>query len=163
AQQLVVVAPPSNREPLHLDAARGPDVHAIQASLSLILPALQQTEATLASLTEDAVADGLGAALRGLGASLSALAATLPVSARQCEQVASTWDETRSAIQTQDITGTAESAITADEVFQVARVVKLLLADVCAALADISRDEVEELAEVGLAVARITVSSALSG
>eukprot|EP00933_Yihiella_yeosuensis_P008797 TRINITY_DN114446_c0_g1_i1.p1 TRINITY_DN114446_c0_g1~~TRINITY_DN114446_c0_g1_i1.p1 ORF type:complete len:467 (-),score=76.20 TRINITY_DN114446_c0_g1_i1:268-1620(-) len=146
----------ADREGVHTHEVT--DVQIFQVFLDVTMPALDKIALALSNTNEDAWADSLESSLAALRASLTALSVQLPVTANQCEEVASSWEQMRLA-QDPD----AGSPITPHELANLALGAKILLEDACNALADISRDEVEELAEVGLAVARLSVSAAQAG
>mmetsp|Transcript_61824 Transcript_61824/g.109789 ORF Transcript_61824/g.109789 Transcript_61824/m.109789 type:complete len:432 (+) Transcript_61824:35-1330(+) len=135
-------------------------IQAVQAAVDLIMPALDSAESALTRLTEDAVADGLQAGIRTLRSSLTAFMVQLPTEPRDYEEVVSSWEVQRQAAAQDGVV--LGPAISAEEVASFTNVARAVLDDVCTALVDISRDEVEELAEVGLTASRLAVSAAQS-
>eukprot|EP00928_Gymnodinium_smaydae_P026986 TRINITY_DN21019_c0_g1_i1.p1 TRINITY_DN21019_c0_g1~~TRINITY_DN21019_c0_g1_i1.p1 ORF type:complete len:434 (+),score=43.39 TRINITY_DN21019_c0_g1_i1:26-1303(+) len=124
-------------------------VEALQQVVSLALPALEQAEYTLDCSTEARLADRLETGIRTLRSSLTSLAQQLPRSPKEIEQM-------RIRLAEQDV----GMPLTSDEVASLARVADAVLNDVCIVLADISRDEIEEVAVVSLTASRLAVSAA---
>eukprot|EP00930_Biecheleria_cincta_P036024 TRINITY_DN24734_c0_g2_i1.p1 TRINITY_DN24734_c0_g2~~TRINITY_DN24734_c0_g2_i1.p1 ORF type:complete len:431 (-),score=59.60 TRINITY_DN24734_c0_g2_i1:123-1415(-) len=133
----------------------------------------------LRSVTEATLGDAIESAFGGLAATLGTLAAQLPRGQEECEQALRQWqaisDQSRLALQMVQETQVLDehgrrlslhpwpssegpSPISVEETQNLMRIVQAALLDVRAALNEMERDEIDELADVSLAVARMAIS-----
>jgi len=132
----------------------------------------------LNGITEAAVSDQIEVALRGLVQSLSVLSTELPETAEGCITMLEALGASHNAVadhlrreaevlraQGQRL-GAAEQGVGPSfsqvEFQEFMQMIKALLSDVRSALTDISREEIEELADVGLMVTRMALKVAQS-
>lgn len=133
----------------------------------------------LGNVTEATLGDTIESAIAGLAATLGTLAAQLPEGQQECEQALRHWqvisDQSRLALQmvqeseamgqhSQQLvlhpgpSSGAPSPASVEDAQNLMRVVKAALMDVQAALNEMERDEIDELADVSLTVARMAMS-----
>lgn len=156
-----------------------PERHERQSAQSVALALVEVVDlaaAALNGLTEATLVSSLEVACRGLAATLGVLAASLPDTPDRCEQALQVLQAAQSSavrhltegaalLHEQDryllVMGPAvPPTISGQEALQVMSVVRAVLSDVRSELLEVSREELEELAAVGLAVARMAISTA---
>lgn len=160
---------------LHFEGSDAADL------INVIANAVEGAAEALGTVTEATLGDAIESTFGGLAATLGTLAAQLPQGQEECEQALHQWqaisNQSRLALQMvqeaqvidrqgQQLslhTGpspVAPSPVSVEEAQNLMRIVKAALLDVRAALNEMERDEIDELADVSLAVSRMAISIA---
>jgi len=141
----------------------------------LLEDVLAGAEQALGAVTEESIVDGLEAAVQGIAATLGLMAARLPETPEECERALQTWQALSAGAHEADggspgrrerrllavhSTARGEPPPSKEEALQLMLVAKAVLSDVHTALAEVSRDEIEEIAEVALTVTRLALAGA---
>jgi len=161
----------------------------VQQLTTAIVKVVDEAERELSDVTEETVSDHIEGALRGFAGTLEAMAQQLPKTAEEYEAVAdaiaahsrypaqgcpesverSTLRSAQTALEDARLRlNPSESctlasntpAMSRAEALAGMRMVETVLSDVRTALNEVSREEIEEVAELGLAVARMAVTVA---